>query len=154
MPARVKVTVREATAADLPQLQRLLDQLDEGMYRKRQEATETALREAFQRILDDARQTIFVAEDSGRMVGTAHLMVLQHFGRGLPRSAVVEGVVVNEAYRGKGVGAALMRAVAEAARQAGCYKLSLTSNLARSGAHRFYSRLGWKRTHYGFSLDL
>jgi hypothetical protein len=47
-----------------------------------------------------------------------------------------------------------MRAVADAARTAGCYKLALTSNLARAGAHRFYSRLGWKRTHYGYSLEL
>jgi len=72
----------------------------------------------------------------------------------LSRSAVVEGLVVDPAYRRKGVGAALMRAAAEAARGAGCYKLALTSNVARAGAHRFYSRLGWKRTHYGYSLDL
>jgi len=87
-------------------------------------------------------------------VGSAHLMVLRHFGRSLSRSGVVEGVVVEPAYRRAGVGAALMRAVAEAARMAGCYKLALTSNLARTGAHRFYSRLGWKRTHYGYSLEL
>jgi GNAT superfamily N-acetyltransferase len=81
-------------------------------------------------------------------------MVLRHLGRSLSRSAVVEGVVVDAAYRRKGVGAALMRAAADAAREAGCYKLALTSNVARSDAHRFYSRLGWKRTHYGYSLEL
>ncbi|MDP2948431.1 MAG: GNAT family N-acetyltransferase [Chloroflexota bacterium] len=51
-------------------------------------------------------------------------------------------------------GAALMRAVAQIAREAGCYKLTLSTNLARTGAHRFYSRLGWRRTHYGFSLEI
>ena len=62
--------------------------------------------------------------------------------------------MVDPAYRRRRLGAALMRAAAEAAREAGCYKLTLTSNLARTGAHRFYSRLGWKRTHYGYSLEL
>ena len=47
-----------------------------------------------------------------------------------------------------------MRAVANAARETGCCKLALSSNVARAGAHRFYSRLGWKRTYYGFSVDL
>jgi GNAT superfamily N-acetyltransferase len=61
--------------------------------------------------------------------------------------------VVDEAYRGKGVRAALMRQVQQIAKKAGCYKLTLSTNLARTGAHRFYSRLGWKRSHYGFSLE-
>ncbi len=67
---------------------------------------------------------------------------------------MVEGVVVEGAYRRSGVGAALLREAAALARRHGCYKLSLTSNLARTGAHRFYSRLGWKRSHYGYSLEL
>ncbi len=139
---------------DLPQLLPLLDQLYGGMYGEQQPAGDQAGRRLFREIAADAGQRIFVAEAGGRLVGTAHLIVVQHFDRGLKRSGVVEGVVVDEAYRAKGAGAALMRAVAQAARQAGCYKLSLTSNLARTGAHRFYSRLGWKRTHYGFSLEL
>ena len=148
------ITVREATADDFDALLRLLDGMDESMYGGRGHAAERDVRSLYEAVLADPDQRLLMAEDGGRLVGSAHLMVLRHFGRSLSRSGVVEGVVVDPAYRRAGVGAALMSAVADAARAAGCYKLALTSNLARTGAHRFYSRLGWKRTHYGYSLKL
>jgi GNAT superfamily N-acetyltransferase len=147
-------TVREATAEDFDALLRLLDGMDESMYAGRGHAPELEVHSLYEAALADPDQRLLVAEEGGRLVGSAHLMVLRHFGRSLSRSGVVEGVVVDPAYRRAGVGAALMRAAAEAAREAGCYKLALSSNLARTGAHRFYSRLGWKRTHYGYSLEL
>ena len=148
------ITVREARPDDFDALLRLLDGMDESMYGGRGHGEERDVRSLYGGILADPDQRLLVAEDGGRLVGSAHLMVLRHFGSSLSRSAVVEGVVVDPAYRRAGVGAALMGAVAEAARAAGCYKLALTSNLARTGAHRFYSRLGWKRSHYGYSLEL
>ena len=148
------ITVRQAAAVDFDALLRLLDQMDESMYRGRAAADEGELRALYEAILADPDQSLFLAEGGGRLVGSAHLMVLRHFDRSLSRSAVVEGVIVANDYRRGGVGAALMRAAAEAARAAGCYKLDLTSNMARRGAHRFYSRLGWKRSHYGYSLEL
>ena len=148
------ITVREATADDFDALLRLLDGMDESMYGGRGHAAERDVRSLYERILADPDQRLLVAEDGGRLVGSAHLIIIQHFDLPLRRSGIIEGVVVDEAWRAKGVGAALMRAAADAARAAGCYKLALTSNLARAGAHRFYSRLGWKRTHYGYSLEL
>ncbi len=148
------IAIREAKSGDFAALLRLLDEMDESMYEGRGHADEADIRALYETILADRDQRLLVAEDGGRLVGSAHVMVLRHVGRSLSRSAVVEGVVVDAAYRRKGVGAVLMRAAAETAREAGCYKLTLTSNLARTGAHRFYSRLGWKRTHYGYSLEL
>ncbi|MBI2913366.1 MAG: GNAT family N-acetyltransferase, partial [Chloroflexi bacterium] len=103
------ITVREAKQADLPALLRLLDQMDESMYPRRQAAREGELRELFQAVLRDPNQHLLLAEAGRSAVGTAHVMVLQHFDRPLNRSAVVEGVVVDRIYRDKGVGAALMR---------------------------------------------
>lgn len=150
----MRITVREVRDDELPQLLRLLHQMDESMYPPRPPAEAASQRAIFRQIRSDSRQHLFVAEAAGRLVGTAHLVIIPHLGRSARPSGVVDGVVVDTAWRGRGVGAALMRAVADTARRHGCYKLALTSNLARTGAHRFYSRLGWKRTHYGYSLEL
>ncbi len=148
------ITIRPATEADLDRIIQLLGQIDEMMYPPRQDADHDTHLTIFRQITSDPRQRLLVAEADGRIVGTAHLVVIPHLSRSCKPSALVEGVAVDEAYRRKGVGAALMRHLAQIAREHGCYKLALSSNLARSGAHRFYSRLGWKRTHYGYSVEL
>src|SRR3990172_2896562 len=128
------ITVREARPDDFDALLRLLDGMDESMYAGRGHGAERDVRSLYEGILADPDQRLLVAEDGGRLVGSAHLMVLWHFGRSLPLSGVVEGVVVDPAYRRAGVGAALMRAVAEAARRGGGDKPGVTPNLAPTGA--------------------
>ncbi|MGQ9571731.1 MAG: GNAT family N-acetyltransferase [Dehalococcoidia bacterium] len=150
----MNLSIRPAREADLAAITELLGQMDETMYPARPQADSATRLGIFRQIAADPHQHLLVAETDGRIVGTAHLVVIPHLSRSCKPSAVVENVVVDEAHRGKGVGAALMRAVEQVAREAGCYKLTLSTNLARSGAQRFYSRLGWKRTHYGFSLEL
>ncbi len=151
----MRLAVRAAVEADLPRVLELLDQIDDSMYPRRDDAGQAARLSVFRRIAADPLQRLLVAEADadGRIVGTVHLVVIPHLSRTCKPSGLLESMVVDEAYRRKGVGAALLREAERLAREAGCYKLALSSNLARRGAHRFYSRLGWKRTHYGFSLE-
>ena len=149
----MKLAVRSAVEAELPRILELLDQIDESMYPQREDADQATHLSIFRQIAADPRQHLLVAEAHGRIVGTVHLIVIPHLSRSCQPSGLLESMVVDEAYRRKGVGAALLREAGRLAREAGCYKLALSSNLARRGAHRFYSRLGWKRTHYGFSLE-
>ena len=149
----MKLTVRVAAQADLPRILELLDQIDESMYPQRDDAGQATRLSVFREIAADPRQHLLVAEVDGSIVGTVHLIVIHHFSRSCKPSGLLESMVVDEAYRRKGVGAALLREAQRLALGTGCYKLALSSNLARRGAHRFYSRLGWTRTHYGFSLE-
>lgn len=147
--------IRTATRDDLPRLIELLAQLSlddprEDLGSPRPAAYDAALDE----VLNDPRQTLLVAEAGGAVVGmTCYIQVpnLSHVGRPY---AIVEDVVVDAAHRGKGYGEALMRRALELAREGGCYKLVFTSNKARTDAHRFYQRLGFKATHEGFRMDL
>jgi len=149
----MRLVVRSAVEADLPRLLELLDQIDDSMYAARRDAGNDVCLSVFRRIAADPHQHLLVADADRRIVGTVHLLVIPHFSRSCKPSGLLESMVVDEAYRRKRVGAALLREVQRLALEAGCYKLALSSNLARRGAHRFYSRLGWKRTHYGFSLE-
>jgi len=88
------------------------------------------------------------------VVGTYALVIVRKLGkRGTP-AGVVEDVAVLPARQGQGVGPAMMRHAMADFRRAGCYKLALSSNLKREGAHRFYDSLGFERHGYSFEMPL
>jgi ribosomal protein S18 acetylase RimI-like enzyme len=55
-------------------------------------------------------------------------------------------MVVDEAHRGRGIGARLVRAAEQELAAQRCYMVEVTSHLNRTDAHRFYERLGYERT--------
>lgn len=59
--------------------------------------------------------------------------------------AIIEDVVVDEAYRGRGLGEALVKRLVAIAREQGAPGVSLTSNPRREAANRLYLRLGFAR---------
>ena len=114
----------------------------------------SGFRRAFAQLKRNRDHHLLVAEINGVIVGTLHVLIFRHIGHGLRPVAIVENVVVDERSRSRGVGEALIDAAAAIARAQKCYKLSLTSNLKRLRAHKFYERLGWQRSHAGFTLPL
>ena len=70
------------------------------------------------------------------------------------RRCWVEDFAVDPRQRSKGVGAVLLSAVKEWARNGGATHLELDSGLARVDAHRFYEREGGTRQSYTFGWEL
>ncbi|WP_263376153.1 GNAT family N-acetyltransferase [Granulicella aggregans] len=97
---------------------------------------------------------VFVACDGEAVVGTYELFIMDNMAKRGRRSGVVEDVMVLPEYRGRGVGRAMMQDAMERCRRAGCYKLTLSSNLSREEAHRFYDALGFTRHGYSFVVEL
>ena len=56
----------------------------------------------------------------------------------------INGLVIDEKYRGKGVGKLLIEKVKQWAKEKGNDTLSLHCNVKRTGAHLFYEHLGFK----------
>jgi len=85
---------------------------------------------------------VVVAETGGRVVGWIHCA--------LARSLVVEphaltqGIVVDEAWRGRGIGRRLMAQAGDFARRHGVGYVRLRSGSQRADAHRFYESLGYR----------
>ena len=48
----------------------------------------------------------------------------------------------------------MMQVAMEQCRAAGCYKLSLSTNLRRKEAHAFYESLGFQKHDYSYSVEL
>jgi len=69
-------------------------------------------------------------------------------------SAVIEDVGVLPEMQGKGIGKAMMVFALAKAKEKGCYKMSLSSNLRREQAHQFYESLGFKKHGFSFLMEL
>jgi len=69
-------------------------------------------------------------------------------------AAKVSALVVDERWRGRGVGKALVAALEDEALTRGCGLLFLTTNARRADAHAFYSRLGFDHTGRRYAKKL
>jgi ribosomal protein S18 acetylase RimI-like enzyme len=83
---------------------------------------------------------LLVARDGGAVVGSLTLLVYR-----LPTGlrAWIHDVVVDEATRGRGAGAALVGEALRIAEEAGVPSVHLTARAHRQAAHRMYRRLGF-----------
>ena len=98
---------------------------------------------------------VYVAKaNDGSVVGTFALLVMDNLAHMGAPSAVVEDVCVDELLHGQGIGRAMMHFAMEFARMRGCYKLALSSNAAREGAHAFYRSLGFEQHGLSFHVQL
>lgn len=145
------MNLRDITFDDLPDVLRLYAQPDFDNGEVLDEAQARAL---YARFLTYPDYKIYVAEEGGRIVGSFALLVMLNLGHCGAPSAIVEDVVVAPQMQGRGVGAAMMRAAMDLARDKGCYKLVLSSNAKRVRAHAFYERLGFTRHGMSFSVIL
>jgi GNAT superfamily N-acetyltransferase len=98
------------------------------------------------------RSTRRIHDQAGHAV--AKRRAVGYLGYRGARVVQVEHVIVNPAFRGKGIGEAMMRSAIAHARERGCYRIQLTSNKARTRAHRFYARRGFAASHEGFKIAL
>ena len=143
------IIIRTALEKDIPRILELYRQLAFRPEDYRMPPIEE-VRKVFRRMERYPDFKLLVAEDNGRVVGTTILAVLPGFAHGTSPFCVVEYVVVDEACRSRGIGKLLMESVKSIAKDAGCYKIMLTSDVRRERAHKFYRSLGFEPSAHGF----
>jgi len=139
---RVRCRVRPATAADLPALAALFHEL-ERHYDGAAALDEPAIRRALERQVFGARTgiEILVAESGGRLLGLASLSTVFPAARFAP-ALFLKDLFVTEGARSRGVGTALLRAVARLAAARGCSRVTWTAGRNDAAALAFYAGLG------------
>jgi len=148
-------TVRTATEKDIPHILELYRQLSMTTPAPgTQPPAEEECRHAFNKISATPGYSLLVAEEDGKILGTTVLVILPGLAHDISPFAVVEYVVVDEKWRRRGIGKLLMDYVAARAKEAGCYKIMLTSDKRREEAHEFYKALGFEASAHGFRLYL
>ena len=88
-----------------------------------------------------AARALLVAEDELGICGTVQLVL--HLPENQPHRADLSKMLVHRRARRQGIGAALLRAAEETARE--CGKTLLVLDTASRDAERLYEEAGWKR---------
>jgi ribosomal protein S18 acetylase RimI-like enzyme len=146
----IDLLIRRAEETDLPAVLGLYAQrgMNEGSV-----LTTDAAAQIMRRMATYPNYCVYVAtRRDGTVIGTFALLVMDNLAHMGAPSAVVEDVCVDERLRGQGVGRSMMEFAMEFARQQGCYKLTLSSNLARGDAHAFYRSLGFEQHGLSFHV--
>ena len=97
--------------------------------------------ERLQAIIADPAVNLLLARDGEQIVGTTTVIV---YTTPFWIKARLDEVVVDVSARGKGVGAALVKASLEVAREKGVEVVELQSGVQRQEANRLYPRMGFK----------
>jgi GNAT superfamily N-acetyltransferase len=148
-------TFRLATRADLPEIVRMLADDELGRQRERYESPlPDCYYAAFEQIDGNPYFELVVAEMEEHIVGTLQLIFIPSISFQGGLRAQVESVRVGSALRGHGIGKRMMEWAMERARQRGAHVVQLTTHKTRIAAHRFYERLGFKRSHLGMKISL
>ena len=94
------------------------------------------------RIVSSPHTKLFVARAGGNIIGMISLAVVQ-----MPSGmrSYLEDLVVDSAYRRRGVATALLEAAIDHARRSGARSLDMTSRPFRRDAIRLYQKMGFRR---------
>lgn len=92
--------------------------------------------------VSQGRRALLVAEDAQGVAGTVQLILDQPENQ--PHRADLSKMLVHRRARRRGLGAALLRAAEQLARE--CGKSLLVLDTASGDAERLYAKLGWQRS--------
>jgi GNAT superfamily N-acetyltransferase len=147
--------VRRATEADLPAI---ISLLADDMLGSSREMTDpeshTRYVNAFRVIDADVNQVLLVVADRSVIVGTLQLTFIPGLARGGVKRGQIEAVRVAGDRRGEKIGEAMFAWALDKCRSEGCGIVQLTTDKARTEAHRFYDRLGFEPSHIGYKMNL
>ena len=128
------VELRRATSKSLKEINNLLPQLSKT-------AKPISLK-ALQTIVKNKDICLVVSRDRERIMGMGTLVIM-HTVVGV--RARIEDVVVDEIYRGKGIGEKISKELIALARKKKVRSIELSSRPSRTVANKLYKKLGFKK---------
>ena len=127
--------LKKATPAILSEINSLLKQL-------RSNASEqTGTLEELRNVVQNENTVTIVARDGDKIVGMGSLFIMNNVAR---KSGHIEDIVVDGAYRGRGLGEKIARALIDEARKRKLMGLQLTSKPDRVAGNKLYKKLGFE----------
>ena len=131
--------VREAVKEDLDELLNLYLFLHEKNIPENSEHLENT----WKTIIEDINHHIVVKEINGKIVSSCVCIIVPNLTRNIRPYALIENVVTNEEYRGKGYATECLNYVKEIAIKNNCYKMMLLTGTKSENTLAFYKNAGY-----------
>ena len=131
--------VREAVKKDLDELLNLYLFLHEKNIPKKSEHLENT----WKTIIEDINHHIVVKEINGKIVSSCVCVIIPNLTRNIRPYALIENVVTNEGYRGKGYATECLNYAKEIAIKNNCYKMMLLTGTKSENTLAFYKSAGY-----------
>ncbi|MDF2989363.1 MAG: acetyltransferase [Eubacterium sp.] len=111
------------------------------------------LKKVFDRGLKTGSDEYICAEYDKGIIGFCAMAIVNNFWQE-GHIGYIYAMIIDEKYRGKGIGTKLLQEAYEAAKVRGCKKLELDSGFHRTEAHKFYEKNGYLKRAFLFSRDV
>jgi len=149
------IRYREAEAGDL---RAIVAMLADDMLGAGREDVSTPLAPAylaaFEAIRADPRQHLIVAVDGDEPIGTLQISLIPGLSNQGAWRGQIEAVRIAGGRRGEKLGERLVQWAVAYCAEHGCASVQLTTNRKRVDAHRFYERLGFEPSHFGYKMTI
>lgn len=142
------IVIERATDADFDDVVSLLHQLWSD-----KELDSKALFPVYLSGVNDHGRAYLVARAGAQVAGFACIAIKNNLWVA-GNFAYIDELVVDEVFRGRGIGTRLMEEMILIANERGCKKIELDSAFHRVRAHEFYRNLGFVKRSFVFSKDL
>ena len=136
------IMVREAIKKDLNELLNLYLFLHEKNIPENSEYLENT----WKTIIEDINHHIVVKEINGKIVSSCVCIIIPNLTRNIQPYSLIENVVTNEEYRGKGYATECLNYAKEIAIKNNCYKMMLLTGSKEKGTLDFYKKAGYNST--------
>ena len=154
--------IRRANDADLPGLNRLLEQVLMVHHNGRPDLFKSGAKkytdeELLELLADDNRPVFAAVDENGEMLGYAFCIFQQHLNNNILtdiRTLYIDDLCVDETCRGQHIGSQLYGYVLDFARESGCYNVTLNVWSCNPSAMKFYEALGMKPQKIGMEQIL
>lgn len=147
----MKIHCRQAAEEDIESILKIYSQpsIDNGVILGVGEA-----KELFDTIEKYPSYKIYVSTVDDVVVGTIAVLIMHNIGHLGKKSAIFESIAVLPEWQGKGIGKAMLKYATEKCKEADCYKITLSANIKREDAHKFYESIGFVLHGYSFKCTV
>lgn len=129
---KINPIIRRARVDDVPDIVRLL--ANDSMAKLREAYSESLPKSYYNAFYDidaDKNNYLIVVEHDEKIMGTAQLTILTHLTYQGGKRGQIEGVRIDESYRGQGIGHMMIEWCIQQSRELGCHMVQLTMDKKR-----------------------